>query len=118
MKRQRFPPAVLLLSALALVTVGSRQERQTIAPHEQNSAVAPPPIRWPTPPLPGRTIELESAEQRKLRLVVMTRRLEQPWSMAFLPDGALLVTERPGASGYLLTAENDGALLRLEPQGK
>jgi glucose/arabinose dehydrogenase len=106
MKRRLLLPLVLLLSASAIVTVGSRQEKQTIAPHEQNSAVAPPPINWPTPRLSGRTVELESAEERKLRLIVMTRRLEQPWSIAFLPDGDLLVTERPGR----LRLVRDGAL--------
>jgi glucose/arabinose dehydrogenase len=38
---------------------------------------------------------LDTALQRPIRLVV-TKGLQQPWSMAFLPDGAMLVTERPG----------------------
>jgi glucose/arabinose dehydrogenase len=30
------------------------------------------------------------------RLVTLSHDLEQPWGMAFLPDGRLLITERPG----------------------
>lgn len=30
------------------------------------------------------------------RLVTLTRELEQPWGMAFPPDGRMLITERPG----------------------
>jgi glucose/arabinose dehydrogenase len=56
---------------------------------------APPPILWPAPPLPDGPIELESAEQRRLRISV-TKGLVHPWSLAFLPDGSILVTERGG----------------------
>ena len=37
----------------------------------------------------------ESAEQR-FHLVKVTDGLEHPWGLAFLPDGRMLVTERPG----------------------
>jgi glucose/arabinose dehydrogenase len=70
--------------------------RQTIAPHELRASVAPPPIMWDTPQLPDGVKEFESAEERDLRLVVITKGLEQPWSIAFLPEGSMLVTERPG----------------------
>ena len=64
-------------------------------PAAARGATAPPPINWPSPPLPPGPIDLETGIQRQIRLFV-TKGLNQPWSMAFLPDGAILVTERPG----------------------
>jgi aldose sugar dehydrogenase len=56
---------------------------------------APPPIIWPSPPLADGPIVLDTGIQHQIRLVV-TKGLAQPWSMAFLPDGGILVAERPG----------------------
>jgi glucose/arabinose dehydrogenase len=81
---------------LLLTMAAEAQRGYTFAPHEVNNSDAPSPIVWPTPPLPRRPINLESAEQRALRVVVLARDLEQPWSVVFLPDGAMLITERPG----------------------
>lgn len=36
------------------------------------------------------------SDKQPLRLTTLTQGLENPWSMAFLPDGRLLVTERVG----------------------
>ena len=60
-------------------------------------AFAPPAISWPAPPLPDGPIMTQSAEpaHRNLRVTV-TKGLSHPWAMAFLPDGAILITERAG----------------------
>ena len=50
----------------------------------------------PPRPLPDGPVVLDSAEYGQIRVVALTPRLERPWSLAFLPDGSMLVTERPG----------------------
>ena len=37
-----------------------------------------------------------SSERHEFRLVTVVRGLVHPWSLAFLPDGDMLVTERVG----------------------
>src|SRR5262245_18393689 len=67
------------------------------APDRQSDGPrVPPPIVWPAPQLGTGPFKFESAVERNLRVVVVARGLQQPWSMAFLPDGDILVTERPG----------------------
>ena len=57
----------------------------------------PNAIDWPSPQIGDGPFMIESAvpEHRNLRVVVVAK-LEQPWSAAWLPDGSMLVTERPG----------------------
>jgi glucose/arabinose dehydrogenase len=47
-------------------------------------------------PLPTSPVVFDTAEQHKIRIVVVARELSHPWGMAWLPNGDLLVTERPG----------------------
>jgi aldose sugar dehydrogenase len=60
-----------------------------------NTGTTPKPINWPSPALPDGPIPLDTGIERNLQMVI-TKGLVQPWSMAFLPDGGILVTERPG----------------------
>ena len=46
-----------------------------------------------------------TADGRKYRIVTLSGNLDHPWSVAFLPDGSFLVTER---SGNLLKISRDG----------
>jgi len=61
----------------------------------RGNATAPPPIVWPSPPIPDGPISLETGLVRPIKITV-TKGLNQPFSMAFLPDGSILVTERGG----------------------
>jgi glucose/arabinose dehydrogenase len=55
-----------------------------------------PPLGVPVPPLGAGPWVIDTAEQHRIRLSVVTKGLSHPWAIAFLPNGDLLVTERPG----------------------
>lgn len=56
-----------------------------------------------TPPAP----QTFSSQRHNFRVVTLTDDLEHPWGLAFLPDGRMLVTERPGR---LRVVDKDGTL--------
>lgn len=47
-------------------------------------------------PLPQQPMIIDTAEQGRVKVVVVARGFAHPWSLAFLPDGNMLVTERAG----------------------
>src|SRR5690606_30979117 len=50
----------------------------------------------PGGPALAQDVETRSSEAGLLRVVTVAKGLENPWALQFLPDGRMLVTERPG----------------------
>src|SRR3954470_287396 len=96
----RFAAAVVLVIgssvAFGALVPSSGLEPDGAPARQDDGPGVPAPIAWPVPPLSRGPFHIQSAEERYLRVVVVTRGLEQPWSIAFLPNGDMLITERPG----------------------
>jgi glucose/arabinose dehydrogenase len=87
-------PWVAAALALALIaTAGSSVgfSQQTV-PFQNGIPVAPSGLAKRA--LPEKPVVYDTAEGHKIRVVVVTKALSYPWSLAFLPDGSMLVTER------------------------
>ena len=91
------PAIAALAAAFAGLTLFAQQPagEQGKGGGKGKNPTAPPAINWPSPPLADGPILAETGIERHLRLVI-TKGLNQPFSMAFLPDGGILVAERPG----------------------
>jgi glucose/arabinose dehydrogenase len=94
----QYRPIAWLVGSLALViaaTVGIRVVAgQQAVPFENSIPVAPKGLA--ARPLPDKSVEFDTAEGQKIRVVVVTKALSFPWSFVFLPDGSMLITERFG----------------------
>ena len=60
------------------------------------------------------TLKTSKTQAHMVKLVILTDRLDFPWSLAFLPDGRMLVTERPGR---LRIVHPDGSMQREPVKG-
>ena len=54
------------------------------------------PIGVPRAPVGAGPWTLDTAEQHKIKVSIVAGGLANPWSMAWLPNGDILITERPG----------------------
>jgi glucose/arabinose dehydrogenase len=71
--------------------VGSGQQR---VPFSGTIPLAP--LGLANKPLPTLPMEFDTAEGQRIKVSAVTTELTYPWSLAFLPDGSMLVTEREG----------------------
>ena len=87
-------PACLVVVLIAVVIGLQPGSAQQKVPFSGTIPLAP--LGLAARPLPDKPVEYDTAEGQNIRVVVVTKALEYPWSLAFLPDGAMLVTERAG----------------------
>lgn len=81
-------------SALAVFVTATLVSGQQKVPFDKGIPVAPNGLAHR--PLPKLPMEFDTGEGQRIRVVAVTRGLEAPFSIAFLPDGDMLVTERRG----------------------
>src|SRR6188472_4786923 len=81
-------------AALAVLGVALSAAAQQKVPMNNGTPVAPTGIV--VPPLPDAPVVYHTAEGQDIRVSIYTRGLKHPWSLAFLPTGEMLVTERGG----------------------
>jgi glucose/arabinose dehydrogenase len=84
-------PLALMLAASIGSQVGFGQQK---VPFQGGIPVAPLGLSGHR--LPEKPVEFDTAEGQRIRVVAVTRALAYPWSLAFLPDGSMLVNEREG----------------------
>jgi aldose sugar dehydrogenase len=85
-------PRRLAAFLVALLVCGAGHAQQTV-PFANGIPVAP---ELPVPPLPTKPMEYPTAEGMRIRVTVVTRGIEHPWSIAFLPGDVWLVTQTHG----------------------
>jgi glucose/arabinose dehydrogenase len=95
--------ATLVLGAIHVVLAQQvLPQNQTKYPYpavrDMRGVVPPGPkvAPYPDPVLGDGPWQFETYEQRHIKVSVVTKGLTGPWSIAFLPDGAILITEKAG----------------------
>ncbi len=83
-----------LVGVLVVTMVAVSSAQQTVPRGRGGTPVAPNGI--PPVPLPDKPLEFPTAEGQNIRVVVVARGMSAPWSMAWLPNGDMLITQRTG----------------------
>jgi glucose/arabinose dehydrogenase len=83
-----------VVSAVVVLLTAPGSAQQTVPRGRGGVPVAPNGI--PAVPLPDKPLEFKTAEGQNIRVVVVARGMSSPWSMVWLPDGDMLITQRTG----------------------
>ena len=100
--RRRVSSLLVISSALTLTCAASAQQ--------------PPPIGIAPVALTAAPYTFDTAEQHKIRVVVVARGLAHPFSLAFLPNGDALVTERGARLRIVRNATGAGGQPTLDAE--
>ena len=121
---------VTVLIVAALVIAGARQPGPQLSPaaeelakrfpypviRDMRGVIPPGPRPLPSPPLGDGPWLYSTFEQRDIKVSVVTKGLSHPWSLAFLPDGSILITERAGRLRLVRNGVLDPAPVAGTPQ--
>src|SRR5882724_9117668 len=88
--------SALSAAAAAVLLAQSAAAQQTPQKVPFSNGIPVAPTGLADQPLPNGPFNYKTAEQQDVRVSVFTSGLEYPYSMAFLPTGEMLVTERAG----------------------
>jgi glucose/arabinose dehydrogenase len=108
---------LLTLAAAALLIAcggceGQAQPGPTAKPEETQA----PNAKGQKPAFAGQTRAPKLTTNTRFQAVTVARGLENPWGLAFLPDGRMLVTERPGRMRIVSAAGAVSAPLQGVPK--
>jgi glucose/arabinose dehydrogenase len=111
------PKAAVRIVVAVLATTPLAAQQQV--PFRNNIPVAPQGLS--ERPLPAAPVTFETAEGQNIEVSVVTRGLARPWSLAFVANDTILVTERGGAVRVVragkLEPEPVAGVPEVRPQG-
>jgi glucose/arabinose dehydrogenase len=83
---------------------------------DQRGVVPQGPRPRPSPPLGDGPWVYSTFEERDIKVAIVTKGLSHPWSLAFLADGSILITERIGRLRIVRNGVLDPAPVAGTPQ--